>query len=362
MTLTTALHAEHVAAGAKLVDFAGWDMPLHYGSQLAEHREVRTGAGMFDVSHMGCVDISGPQATDWLQHLLANDVGRLDPDQALYSGMLNEAGGVIDDLITYRCGDRYRIVVNASRRSVDLDWMHGHTDGFDVEVRERADLGIIAVQGPRAVERAAPAVAAASGVDAAVLAALGGFRSVRAGDWLIGRTGYTGEDGLEIVLPADASAALWRALLAAGVSPAGLGARDTLRLEAGMNLYGHEMDETITPLEANMAWTVAWQPEARAFIGRRALEALRGKHTRKLTGVVLEGRGVVRADQRVVCGDAGEGIVTSGIFSPTVGTGIGLVRVPRAAKGPCQVIIRDKPVAARLVKVPFVRHGEIVFK
>ncbi len=360
MTRTTALHGEHVAAGARLVDFAGWEMPLHYGSQIDEHQAVRSDAGMFDVSHMAVVDFRGDSSAAFLSRLLANDIGKLAEDQALYSAMLNEQGGVIDDLIVYRNGERFRTVVNASRREVDLAWMRRHAAAFGVEVAERTDLGIIAVQGPNAVQRGADAIAEAAGMEAGAIRALAPFHSLRAGDWLVARTGYTGEDGVEVLLPANSAVGLWRDLRGAGVRPAGLGARDTLRLEAGLNLYGHEMDETVTPLEANMAWTVAWQPEDRDFIGRRALEALRGRHTRKLTGVVLEARGVVRAGQSVDCGAAGEGVVTSGIYSPTLRRGIGMCRVPRAAKGECWVIIRGKPVAARLVKMPFVRAGDVL--
>ena len=360
MLRKTALNAAHADAGAKLVDFAGWEMPLHYGSQIEEHKQVRAAAGMFDVSHMATVDITGSGAEAYLQYLVANNVSRLGEAQALYTAMLNTDGGVIDDLIVYRRGAGYRTVVNAGRRDVDLAWMRQVAADFEVDIAERTDLGIIAIQGPEALQRAAPAVAQAAGTESDSISALEGFHALHVGDWMIGRTGYTGEDGIEVVLPNDAAVALWNDLLAAGVTPAGLGARDTLRLEGGLNLYGHEMDEAVSPLEANMAWTIAWQPAERDFVGRTATEALRGNQQLKLTGVVLTGRGVVREGQRIDCGDAGEGIVTSGIFSPTLGKGIGLVRVPRGAKGDCAVEIRGKAVPAKLVKPPFVRNGQIL--
>ena len=358
MSQRTPLYSEHVAAGAKLVDFAGWEMPLHYGSQLEEHHQVRRDAGVFDVSHMTVVDLEGAGAEDFLRHLLANDVAKLkSPGKALYGCMLTLEGGVIDDLITYWLGgERYRVVVNAATHDKDLAWMREQAGEFAVTLHERADLAMLAVQGPNARERAAGVL---GGADAEAALALKPFSGAELGERFVARTGYTGEDGFEIMLPADEAAAFWRALLAAGVKPIGLGARDTLRLEAGMNLYGTDMDETISPLECGLAWTVAWEPAERDFIGREALERQRETGAqRRFVGLVLEGRGVLRGHQRVVVEGVGEGETTSGTFSPTLGVAIALARVPADTGERCEVDIRGKLHAARVVKPPFVRNGE----
>ncbi|PKM30794.1 MAG: glycine cleavage system protein T [Gammaproteobacteria bacterium HGW-Gammaproteobacteria-11] len=361
MGLRTPLYECHLAAGAKMVDFGGWDMPLHYGSQLEEHHQVRLDLGVFDVSHMTVVDVVGSEAKAYLQYLLANDVARLtSAGKALYSGMLNEQGGVIDDLIVYLTQTGYRVVVNASTRDKDLAWMQRQAEAFAVTVTERADLAMLAVQGPRAREVAASLV---SDARAALIHDLKAFQGLAEGDWFIGRTGYTGEDGLEIMLPNEQAAALWDALLAAGCNPCGLGARDTLRLEAGMNLYGSDMDESISPLAANMAWTIAWEPVERDFIGRKALEKQRDAGDQpKLVGLVMNERAVLRGHQRVVVEGVGEGEITSGSFSPTLGCSIALARVPRATGDTAQVEIRGKLLDVRVVKPGFVRHGQAVFE
>ena len=354
----TPLHDAHVALGAKMVDFGGWDMPLAYGSQIEEHHQVRRDAGMFDVSHMTVVDISGPQARDWLRTLLANDVAKLAvPGKALYSCMLNEDGGVIDDLIVYWLGgDRYRMVINAATTDKDLAWMRRQAEGFDVTLQVRDDLAMIAVQGPRAREKAH----AALGDEAAAAAgALEPFFMAEIGDWAVARTGYTGEDGYEIMLPAAQAEDFWNRLLAAGVKPCGLGARDTLRLEAGMNLYGADMDETVTPLESGLAWTVAFEPADRAFIGRAALERQKAEGVRrKLVGLVLEDRGVLRNHQSVLVDGEAAGEITSGSFSPTLGRAIALARVPVEAGDAVEVEVRGRPLKAKVVRPPFVRHGK----
>jgi aminomethyltransferase len=354
----TGLYDRHVRAGAKLVDFGGWDMPLHYGSQIDEHHAVRQKAGAFDVSHMTVVDVTGPDACAWLQKLLANDVGRLQEDgKGLYSCMLNPGGGVIDDLIVYRRGENdYRVVVNAATRDADLDWMQKQLEGFDAGITERDELIMIAVQGPEATRIAAPLLPEELGEDAV---ALKSFCAVERGEVFVARTGYTGEDGWEILLPSGPAETLWDDLVGAGVRLCGLGARDTLRLEAGLNLYGQDMTITTSPLESNLGWTVAWDPQEREFNGRHALEQQRqdGVST-KLVGLVLEGRGVMRAGQRVAT-SAGEGQITSGGFSPTMQCSIALARVPADAGEQCEVEIRDKLHAARLVKPPFVKNGEI---
>ncbi|MGB0722730.1 MAG: glycine cleavage system aminomethyltransferase GcvT [Gammaproteobacteria bacterium] len=356
----TPLYDTHVAAGAKIVDFGGWDMPLHYGSQVQEHHVVRQDAGMFDVSHMTVVDITG-DCRGYLSHLLANDVAKLKtPGKALYSPMLNPEGGVVDDLIVYFMGDDwFRMVVNAATRDKDMAWLQQHTEGFEVTLNERSDLAMIAVQGPNARAKAADAL----GEEIAPAAALKPFFAAECGELFVGRTGYTGEDGFEIMVPAGRAAAVWDALAAVGVAPAGLGARDTLRLEAGMNLYGSDMNETTSPWISGLGWTVALDPASegdpqRDFVGRAALEAEKAAGiTQKLVGLVLEGKGVLRDHQKVFC-EAGEGEITSGSFSPTLNVAIALARVPRGIGERCDVEIRGKRLPARVVKPVFVRNGK----
>lgn len=357
----TQLHGEHRKLGAKMVDFAGWDMPVHYGSQIDEHRAVRTGAGMFDVSHMAVVDIRGAGARAFLRRLWANDMAKADPPgKALYTCMLNTHGGVIDDLIAYHLDDGYyRTVVNAGTTDKDLAWMHGQADDYDVTIDHREDLGIVAVQGPAARDKAAAAIAQELAERAM---ALKPFYAATDGDWLVGRTGYTGEDGFELILPVDETVAVWRALHKAGVTPCGLGARDTLRLEAGLNLYGQDMDEDHHPLESGLGWTVAWEPEDRRFIGREALEAARDNYDYKLVGLLLESRGVMRDGQRLRHAENGDevaGSVTSGSYAPTLERSIALARVPRDWQGSVEVEMRGKWLPARIVDYPFVRKGKI---
>ena len=357
----TPLHAAHLDAGARMAPFAGWHMPVAYGSQIDEHHAVRRAAGMFDVSHMTIVDAAGPDATAYLQRLLANDVARLDRRRggggctALYSCMLNERGGILDDLIVYRLGDdSYRLVVNAATRDKDLAWLAGQAGGFQVDLSERQELAMIAVQGPAGREAVAPLAPGTADVGA-----LAPFAAVRTDGWLLARTGYTGEDGLEIMLPARQAPELWRALRERDVLPCGLGARDTLRLEAGMNLYGQDMDETVTPLECGLGWTVDFGGD-RAFVGRRALQQrLDAGATETQAGLILQGRGVLRSGYPVESA-AGEGVVTSGTFSPTLGRAIALARVPAGTGNPCHVFIRGRKLPVRVVKPPFVRNGTVL--
>jgi aminomethyltransferase len=370
MGLKTALYDTHVRSGAKIVDFGGWEMPLHYGSQIEEHHAVRRDAGMFDVSHMGVVDLRGDRVREFLRRLLANDVGRLKtPGKALYSCMLLPSGGVIDDLIVYFLSDTwFRLVVNAGTRDKDLAWIRRHAAAFAVTVAEQRDLAMIAIQGPNAREKTLPLLAPAQRTIAQGLAP---FYGVSLDSWFVARTGYTGEDGFEVMLPAGDAAKAWDALRVQGVLPAGLGARDTLRLEAGMNLYGNDMDEDHHPLESGLAWTVAFEPGGRDFIGREALENVRRTGSRVFVGLLLEERGVLRSHQKVVVAGAGNGVpgstvseppptgeVTSGTFSPTLNRSIALARVPVTAATSVQVEIRGKLHAASIVKPPFVRHGK----
>ena len=361
MTQKTVLNAAHRALGAKMVDFGGWDMPLHYGSQVEEHHLVRRGAGMFDVSHMTVVDLKGARVREFLRKLVANSVDKLKVSgKALYTTMLNPQGGVIDDLIVYYMSEEFfRLVVNAATRDKDLAWINAQAQPFGVSVDERSDFGMIAVQGPTARDRV---LGLLDGKDSAVAGKLGKFAAaeVIAKDGtplFIARTGYTGEDGFEIVVPEDKTVALWNALLAAGVKPAGLGARDTLRLEAGMNLYGQDMDETVTPYEAGLTWTVTLD-EARDFTGRNVLEAQKSNGIpRQMIGVVMDGKGVLRHGQKVLTAN-GEGEILSGTFSPTLGKAIAFARVPAGAPGDVRVDIRGKEVPVRIVTFPFVRDGQ----
>ena len=341
-----------------MVDFGGWDMPLQYGSQIAEHHAVRRGAGVFDVSHMCVIDLRGARVRPFLQRLLANDVGKLAaPGKALYGCMLQETGGVIDDLIVYFLDESwFRAVVNAGTRDKDLAWMRQHAAQFGVQLTERTDLAMLAVQGPESRGRAASLLSPAGST-----AALGlePFFGREIDGWFVARTGYTGEDGFEIMLPGMEAERVWQALNSAGVASCGLGARDTLRLEAGMNLYGSDMDESTHPFESGLGWTVALEPAERDFIGREALAAIRARGPqRKLVGLLLEGRGVLRSHQKVLAADAGEGEITSGTFSPTLERSIALARVPVAAGSRVQVDIRGKLHDARIVRPPFVRHGK----
>jgi aminomethyltransferase len=336
-------------------------MPLHYGSQVEEHHWVRRDAGMFDVSHMTVVDLRGARVRGFLRMLVANSVDKLKvPGKALYTTMLNAQGGVIDDLIVYYMAeDFFRLVVNAATREKDLAWIRAQAVAFDVAVTERSDFGMIAVQGPTARERV---LGLLDGDGAQAAGKLGKFAAaeVNAKDGtplFVARTGYTGEDGFEIVVPEGRTVALWDALLAAGVKPAGLGARDTLRLEAGMNLYGQDMDETVTPYEAGLAWTVALD-EGRAFTGRDVLERQKSAGVpRQLIGLVMDEKGVLRHGQKVLTAN-GEGEILSGTFSPTLGKAIAFARVPAGAPGDVRVDIRGREVPVRVVKFPFVRDGK----
>jgi aminomethyltransferase len=352
----TPLYDAHRAAGAKLVEFAGWEMPLHFGSQIEEHHAVRCGAGVFDTSHMLAVDVEGAQAPAFLRRALANDIGRLrSPGKALYSCLLAEDGGVLDDLIVYFvAAQRYRMVLNAATADADLAWLETLRP-VAAELRPRRELAMLAVQGPRAREMfwtALPELRSASeGLEI--------FCCLETNESFIARTGYTGEDGFELLLPAARAADAWQRLLAAGVRPCGLGARDTLRLEAGMNLAGQDMDPTVTPFECGLGWTVALG-EPRDFVGRQALE--RRKPGRRMLGLVLEERGGVLRSHQPVHAGSGEGVITSGSFSPTMNVSIALARLPAAcAPGErVQVAVRDRRLAARTVQPPFVRHGKIL--
>jgi aminomethyltransferase len=362
MLKRTALYDIHLAAGARMVDFGGWEMPLHYGSQIEEHHAVRRAAGLFDVSHMRVVDISGPDAAAFLRLLLTADITRRGPDQAMYSCMLNDRGGVVDDLITYRWGDdaaRFRAVLNAATADSDLEWMQALASGrgLRVQCRARPELAIIALQGPQApavLSRAQPELAARA-------TALKPFHSTRLDPVFAARTGYTGEDGFEIVVPAHDAPTWWQRFRDAGAAACGLGARDTLRLEAGLALYGQDLDDAVTPLESGLAWTVEFDG-GRDFVGRAALERQRaGANLRQLLGLKLLDKGVLRAHQAVQTAH-GEGVITSGSFSPTLQVSIALARLP-AQVAPADTVtaqLRGGAARAQVVKPRFVRHGKVL--
>jgi aminomethyltransferase len=365
MTEKTVLNETHRRFGAKMVDFGGWDMPVNYGSQIEEHLAVRRDSGMFDVSHMCAVDLAGPDTRPFLLRLIANNIDKLKASgKALYSAMLNEAGGVIDDLIVYYLDDtRYRMVINAGTAEKDLAWMAARLAEWKLDVRitpRRAGenaLAIIAVQGPKAREKVwqvLPEIRAAT-------ESLKPFFAVTVGNYFIASTGYTGEDGFEIALPATGADALWQALADAGVQPCGLGARDTLRLEAGMNLYGQDMDETVSPLDAGLAWTVDLVAP-RNFVGKAALLA-QGQAQQFLGLLLLDRGGVLRGHQKVIT-TQGVGEITSGTFSPTLEQSIALARLPLgvAIGDTVKVDIRNKQLSAKVVKPVFVRNGTIVVK
>lgn len=339
-----------------MVDFSGWMMPLHYGSQIEEHNCVRNSVGLFDVSHMAAVDIHGPDTLKFLHHLLANDAGRLEPGAALYTLMLNEEAGVVDDLLAYRMEDDfYRLVINAGNRQSDMEWIIEVAVPFEVDLCLREDMGILALQGPQA----AAILSAVFPQHGDAVKQLGRFKSMVRDDIMIARTGYTGEDGFELILPAAKLEHLWNSLISAGAAPCGLGARDTLRLEAGMCLYGHEMDQRISPLEAGLEWTIAWHPEDRRFIGREALELQRESGVeRKLVGLELLDRGVLRQGQKIFGGEESVGEVTSGSFSPVLGKSIALARVAVSVSGEVLVEMRGKRLAAKVTRPPFVRKDK----
>ncbi|MGE6474484.1 glycine cleavage system aminomethyltransferase GcvT [Psychrobacter sp. NPDC078631] len=374
----TPFYQSHIDSEGKLVDFSGWELPIHYGSQIEEHEAVRTDAGMFDVSHMVVTDIKGADTKAWLQKLLANDVNKLTTaGKALYSGMLNEQGGVIDDLIVYLMNaeeTEYRIVSNAATRDKDLTQFNKVAEGFNIEITERPELAMLAVQGPNAIAKLAQAKPSWADTLAGLKPFVGAdLTDIEGTDWFVARTGYTGEDGVEVIMHADDAPAFFEQLKANSIKPAGLGARDTLRMEAGMNLYGHDMDETISPYECNMGWTLALKDD-RAFVGREALVSKRKQSKEdntamKQVGLLLTTRGVLREGMTVTINQGTDneqtGIITSGTFSPSLKNSIAIARVPASLSedDSVQVDLRGKGkfVDVRVLKLPFVRNGKQQF-
>jgi len=358
MTAKTPLYTSHIDCQAKMVDFHGWEMPLHYGSQINEHHAVRKQAGMFDVSHMTVVDILGAGGRQFLRKLLTNDIDNLEHNgKALYSCMCNEHGGIIDDLIVYqRTSDNYRVVLNSATHDKDLAWIRDKSEGFSVGLQERRELAMIAVQGPQAIEKTLKILNPAQ-QDA--VSTLVDFECVDVDSWFFARTGYTGEKGFEIIAPFEDAVELWSSLLSEGVQPCGLGARDSLRLEAGMMLYGQDMDESVTPLESGLGWTIKWQPEDRDFIGMGALLSQKQQGIkRKMVGLTLLDNGIMRHGQRVIIDDLPDGVITSGGFSPTLGKSIAFARVPKDTGDEVMVEIRGKLLPAKVGKPRFVKEGQ----
>ncbi|NCO20006.1 MAG: glycine cleavage system aminomethyltransferase GcvT [Gammaproteobacteria bacterium] len=356
MSNKTPLYQAHLDAGGRMVEFAGWILPIRYGSLVDEHHAVRRAAGVFDVSHMTVVDLQGPDVRAFLRRLLANDVDKIrEHGQAIYGCMLDDTGGILDDLISYRLEDEfYRLVVNAATRESDLNWIRRQAAGHALDVTERDDLAMIAVQGPEAAGHLVELLKLPS------LADLKPFRSILHGDLFLARTGYTGEDGFEVVLSNTEAENLWQALLARGVVPCGLGARDSLRLEAGLNLYSQDMDTGTTPLESNLAWTVAFEPAGRDFIGRAALERQLSEGVpRQLVGLLFDAGGIPRHGARVVTA-VGDGVVTSGGFGPTIERPIAMARIPAGSSERVEVELRGKLLPARVVRMPFVRKGKVL--
>ena len=362
----TVLHSAHLAAGAKLVDFGGWEMPVNYGSQIEEHLNTRKACGLFDVSHMAVVDIEGNNGTEFLQHVVANDVAKLKTDgQALYGCLLNENACVIDDLIVYRTDPGYRIVINAGTAENDLQWLTKQAQSFNALklIPRRSDLvgaidslGMIAIQGPTAIEVLSNSIPESK----EIVMTLKPFHSktieTSFGKIMVARTGYTGEDGFELMIPLSQTENVWHALTKAGGKPAGLGARDTLRLEAGMNLYGQDMNDQTSPLDAGLGWTIDLSSQ-RNFIGREALEKYQQQFS--FLGLVLLDKGVLRSHQ-IVQTKLGAGEITSGTFSPSLQQSIALAKLPKGTEigSTVTVIIRDKELQAKVVKPCFVRKGQ----
>lgn len=358
MGLHTPMHEMHLAMGAKMISFGGWEMPLHYGSQVEEHQQVRNECGVFDVSHMSITDVSGTQAIEFLQMLLSNDVACLDIGNGHYTAMLNTKGGVIDDLIAFRTEKGLRLINNAATRQRITQWLQQHAEGYAVTIEQRTDLAHFAIQGPTTMEHL-PNIFSNSRMQ--LISQLAPYQCVEDGDWFFSRTGYTGEEGIEILLPITRAVDFFNELIGSGITPIGLGARDTLRLEAGFTLLGNDMDEQHSPYAANIHHVVAMEPAERDFIGRQALEQqLADGVSEKLVGLVLEERGVLRHGQPVRIDGVGEGTITSGSFSPTLGKAIALARVPVNTAERGEVEIRGRWFPVRIVRPRFVRNGTIL--
>lgn len=362
MLKQTPFFEKHLALDAKMIDFHGWQLPLSYHSQIEEHRAVREASGLFDVSHMTIVDVLGTGGRQFLKHLLSNDVDQLTAaGQCMYSLMLNHQGGIIDDLIVYyRSPDAYRLVLNAATREKDLAWLQEQSSGLSLGLQERDDLCMLAVQGPKAIETSLSQLPGPIMDNASMLKP---FQFAEFDNWFVARTGYTGEQGFEVIAPHADLVELWDKLCAAGVQPCGLGARDSLRIEAGLMLYGQDMDLNTNPYQSGLGWTVSLKDESRDFIGKASLDLYRNQSAdthSHFIGVILEDKGMIRTGQKVFAGDEAIGEVTSGTFSPILNQSIGLARVKGDNYQNPAIEIRNKHVPIKIVKPRFVKNGQLI--
>ena len=361
MLQQTPLYSQHIQASAKMVDFHGWSMPIHYGSQIVEHEHVRKSCGIFDVSHMTILDFEGLQVKDFIRYLLTNDVDNLKEDyDGLYSAMMNQSGGIVDDLIAYKMPFGYRLVVNCATRKDDLEWISSQLKKYQVKMKERDDLSMLAIQGPRSKK----VILNCPSLTLGTLDNKKKQQGVFEDGIFIAKTGYTGEFGFEVILPNNRAGLLWEDVIDAGAKPVGLGARDTLRLEAGMNLYGFEMDQSISPLECNMEWTVSLKDKKRNFLGKEAFLAKKNTNNNlHLVGILLEERVIIRSGQDIFLNKERsiKGVVTSGTYSPTLKKSIALARLPKLNKEICYTEVRGKLLEAKIGKPRFVKEGKNIF-
>ncbi|MDA9659660.1 glycine cleavage system aminomethyltransferase GcvT [Pseudomonadota bacterium] len=350
----TPLHNAHIQLGAKMVNFSNWEMPISYSSLIKEHNAVRNAAGIFDVSHMSVFDFDGGNQIAFFKKIFANDIKKIYKDnKAIYGALLNEEGGILDDLIIYHANNKFRLVSNCSTREQNKQWLEKHAVEFGVKVMERSDMGILAIQGPNALKK----ILEIKEIDAQVNT-LQSFGCMFEGDKLYARTGYTGEDGLELIVPTQDINNLWDQALEMGCIPVGLGARDTLRLEAGLNLYGNDMTINNHPYESNLGWTIDMSDKHRKFIGKDALLSIDQSKSQKIVGIILLDKGVLRSGYEITH-EQGKGVVLSGSYSPTLQSSIGLARVDQGYKENGKVMIRNKVLNIDFVSPRFLGQGKI---
>ena len=350
----TPLNKSHIELGAKMVNFSNWEMPISYSSLIEEHNAVRNTVGIFDVSHMSVFDFDGDNQVAFFEKIFANDIKKIYKDnKAIYGALLNEEGGILDDLIIYHANNKFRLVSNCSTREQNRQWFEKHAVEFGVKVMERSDMGILAIQGPDALNK----ILEIKEIDAQVNT-LQSFGCMFEGDKLYARTGYTGEDGLELIVPTKDINHLWDQALELGCTPIGLGARDTLRLEAGLNLYGNDMTINNHPYESNMGWTIDMSDENREFIGKDALLSIDQSKSQKIVGIILQDKGILRSGYEITH-EQGKGVVLSGSYSPTLQSSIGLARVDQGYKENGKVMIRNKLLNIDFVSPRFLGQGKI---
>ena len=350
----TPLNKSHIELGAKMVNFSNWEMPISYSSLIEEHNAVRSTVGIFDVSHMSVFDFDGDNQVAFFEKIFANDIKKIYKDnKAIYGALLNEEGGILDDLIIYHANNKFRLVSNCSTREQNRQWFEKHAIEFGVKVMERSDMGILAIQGPDALNK----ILKIKEIDNQVNT-LQSFGCMFEGDKLYARTGYTGEDGLELIVPTKDINHLWDQALELGCTPIGLGARDTLRLEAGLNLYGNDMTINNHPYESNMGWTIDMSDESREFIGKDALLLIDQSKSQKIVGIILQDKGILRSGYEITY-EQGKGVVLSGSYSPTLQSSIGLARVDQGYKENGKVMIRNKLLNIDFVSPRFLGQGKI---